>query len=430
MLSQNRLAGGAFVLAVTQFGASFVGLIRESVLNHTFPPESGIVDAYIASFRLSDLLFQVSIMSAIGTVLVPLLANYHAKEDTTQTENLLSGTMGAGALLFGSLALVIAIFFPWIAPHLVEFEGEQLQLYITFGRLALFINFLFVFGNAVGQYFITIQRYWIYGLTPIFYTLGTIAGALFLTPYFGTLSPMIGTSAGAVLYVLWRFYGLYMSGIRLRAKIWHPDLQQMGILMLPRMLALGALQLQLLFFDRIASTLDVGSITINANARNFESVIVGVVGIAIAQSTYPLMSDALARGDTKRFWLYVLKGSRLLLAVTVPAAILLWLCAPIAAKLVGLTSVMATFTVCIGLYAIATPFESINHLLLRAYYSMKNTKTPAMVSMMGTIVAVSVAAFFSRTVGVYGIAIGFVIGQVVQAVGLGLLLKKQQRSYF
>ena len=54
--------------------------------------------------------------------------------------------------------------------------------------------------------------------------------------------------------------------------------------MLPRMFALGALQLQLLLFDTIASGLDAGSITINAYSRNFQSVLVGVAGIALAQS--------------------------------------------------------------------------------------------------------------------------------------------------
>jgi len=39
-----------------------------------------------------------------------------------------------------------------------------------------FADDTFVMGNAFGQYLIAKQKYWAYGITPILYTLGTIAG--------------------------------------------------------------------------------------------------------------------------------------------------------------------------------------------------------------------------------------------------------------
>src|SRR5690606_36178995 len=119
---------------------------------------------------------------------------------------LLNGVTGIAACVFGVIAVLLAFFFPRIAPYLVQFEGESLELYITFGRLALLTNFLFVFGNAFGQYLITIQRYWVYGLTPVLYTAGTIVGTVWLSgpEQFGQLGPMVGTLGGAVVYVLVR----------------------------------------------------------------------------------------------------------------------------------------------------------------------------------------------------------------------------------
>jgi len=428
-LGQHRLLGGAFVLAITQFCASVAGLVNQRTLNVTFPGvQKEVVDVYLSSFRLSDMMFQMTIMAGFSVALVPLLARYKADEKKEDMSALLNGVMGMAALLFGIVALVVAQFFPTIAPHLVEFEGESLELYIFFGRLALLSNFLFVFGNAFGQYLITIQKYWVYGLTPIIYTAGTILGTMFLTPYYGAYAPMIGTVGGAVAYVLFRFLAVRFSGYRFAWKLWHPDIRELGWLMLPRMLALGALQLELLFFDKLASGLDIGSVTINANARNFQSVIVGVAGIALAQSAYSLLSQAAAKKEVNRFWIYLKKGIGLLLLLTIPGAVALYFVSPIAASLVGLSEFLPVFAATLGMYAISIPFESVNHLLLRSYYALKETTIPAVFSVLNGLTAIIVTWTLVPAFGIYALAVGFTAGQIFQLVGLAVLLPMKVRK--
>lgn len=424
-LGQHRLLGGAIVLAITQFGASLAGLIRDNALNRTYPGLS-TVDVYISSFRLSDLLFQITIMAGLSTVLVPLLAKYKANDDHEETSKLLSSVMAMGSIVFGCIALILAIIFPWIAPKLVGFQGEDLELYITFGRLALLTNFLFVFGNALGQYLITIQKYWIYGITPILYTAGTIIGTLFLSPFYGAYAPMIGTVGGVIIYIIVRLIGAMHAGFRLYPVLWHGDLHRMGVLMLPRMLALGALQLELLVFDSIASGLDAGAVTINANARNFQSVVVGVVGIALAQSAFPLLSNAIARNETDRFRIYLKKGILMILGLTIPGAIVLVLATPIAAHLVHLQHVYAAFSLALLLYAISIPFESLNHLLLRSFYAQHRTTIPAIFSVLNGVMAIVVSWLLVDRLGVYALAVGFTVGQVLQMIGLGVMLTRKR----
>ena len=422
--AQHRLLGGALVLALTQFGASLAGLIRDRMLTKTFPGLD-TVDVYIASFRPSDLLFQVAIMAGFSVALVPLLARYKADGKHKEMSQLLSGVTGAAALLFGAIALIVAVFFRSLAPYLTNFTGDSLELYIRFGQIALITNFLFVFGNAFGQYLVTIQKYWVYGLTPILYTLGTIFGTIYLTPSYGAFGPIYGTLLGAIVYVIVRFLGLLWSGYRPSLQIWHPDIRELGWLMIPRMAALGALQVELLLFDALASGLPQGSITINAYARNFQSVVIGVAGIALAQSAFSPLSQAAAKKEAGRFWIYLKKGVGILLIMTIPGAIILVLATPLAAKLVHLERVIETFRLCLILYAISIPFESLNHLLLRAYYSLKDTMIPAFFNVMNGVVAVTISWFFLNRFGVYSLALGFTAGQIVQLIGLWVLLPRK-----
>lgn len=429
---QHRILGGAAVLAVMQFGASLMGLIRDRTLASTFPGLD-TVDIYIAAFRPSDLLFQMMIMAGFSVALVPLLAQYHADGKTREMHELLHAVVSIAALVFGVFSLILAATMDAVAPYLVGFTGDSLQTYISFARLALLTNFLFVFGNAFGQYLITIQKYWMYGLTPMLYTLGTILGTVYLTPLYGAYGPMYGTLGGAVIYVLLRGIVVIQSNKKSEERhekrnILHPDLIHVFRLMWPRMLALGVLQAELLLFDKVASGLDAGSVTINAYARNFQSVAVGVAGIALAQSAFSLLSQAAAKKQSDRYYVYLRKGIWILILITIPGGIALVLLAPVAASLVSLSHVLPVFSTCLLFYAFSIPFESINHLLLRAFYATKHTVTPAVFSVLNGLSAIVIAWILAPQFGVYSLAIAFTCGQVIQLVGLAVLLPRRVRT--
>lgn len=427
--SQHRLLGGAFVLAVTQFAASLAGLVRDRTLAAAYPGLD-VVDVYIAAFRPSDLLFQVLVMSGIATVLVPLFAGHKAGDRRPDMHALLTSVFAVGSVVFGACALALALALPVLAPLLVGFSGASLELYVDMARLALLSNGLFLFGNAGGQYLVTHQRYWVYGLTPVLYTLGTILGTVFLRDSWGGYAPMIGSLAGAVLYVLLRLAACMRLGFRFRwSGFLHPDVVTMGWLMLPRMAALGALQLQLLVFDAFASRLDAGAVTVNAYTRNFASVAVGVIGIALAQSAFSPLSQAAARGETGRFALYLRRGTLWMIALTVPAAAALVLLTPVAQWLVHIDAAFtALFASMILWYALSIPFESLNHLYLRAFYARHDTLTPAFMSVLNGAAAIAVAWLLLAKIGPVALPLGFAAGQAVSFAGLAVFLARRRRT--
>ena len=411
------------MLAATQLAASVAGLVRDRLLAATYPGLD-VVDVYIASFRPADLLFQVLVMSGIATVLVPLFSGHKADERSGDMDRLLTSVLAVGSLTFGAFALALAFVLPLVAPVLVGFEGGSLALYIDMARLALLSNALFLFGNAGGQYLVTHQKYWIYGLTPVVYTLGTILGTVFLHQQYGGYAPMIGSLIGAVLYVVLRLGACMCLGFRFRwGGFLHPDVLTMGWLMLPRMAALGALQLQLLVFDALASHLDAGAVTINAYTRNFASVAVGVVGIALAQSAFSPLSQAAAKGEWQRFSLYLRRGTLWMLGLTVPAAFALVILTPVAQWLVQIdTAFTALFATMIVFYALSIPFESLNHLYLRAFYARHDTLIPAVMSVLNGTVAIAVAWALLGRIGTVALPVGFVAGQSVSFLGLAAML--------
>ncbi len=433
--SQQRIAGGALVLAVTQLLASACGFLRDQAFSIMFPLDKdpiGVASVYIAAFRPSDLLFQIFVMSCLSVVVVPFLASHLAHGRRAEVDRILTSTMIVFGAFFGVVALVLAIFFPWVAPHLVKFTGPSLELYIQFGRIALFTNFLFVFGNALGQYLIAVQRYWIYGITPILWCLSTIAGTYFLSPILGPVGPIVGTVIGTLIYVAVRAASVVRHGFvpQLSADgILHGEIRDMGLLIIPRMAALGALQLQLLLLDRLASGLGKSMVALNQFASNFESVIPGIVGVAIAQSTFSLLSQAAARNDVKLLLSQMRKAITFNLWLALPGTVALVLCSGIAAWLMRLdASIAPTFINALLIYALAVPFESTNHIILRSFYALKNTGWPALTSAVSCFAAVTAGTLLVPSLGVYALAVAYVTAQACQTVFLSFAFRRHVRT--
>ena len=120
--------------------------------------------------------------------------------------------------------------------------------------------------------------------------------------------------------------------------------------------------------------------------------------------------------------MYLRKGVRILLIVTVPGAVVLVLAAPVAAALVHLTHRLEIFWLCLGLYAFSIPFESMNHLLLRAFYALRNTVRPACFSVVNGAVAIVFSWLLAPRMGVYALAVGFTLGQIIETAGLWISL--------
>ena len=418
------------MLAGTQLLASVCGFLRDQAFSITFPLTEGsvgVASAYIAAFRPSDLLFQLFVMSSLSVILVPFLASHLAHGRTEEMNRITSSILLLLGIVFGAIALVMIAVFPLLAAHFVHFQGDTLVLYIRFARIAFLTNFLFVFGNTIGQYLITRQRYWVYGLSPIVWSLSTIAGIYLLSPVIGPMGPIVGTLIGTVLYVIIRAMGVWQAGFRftLPANGWvHRELAEMGWLILPRMAALGALQLQLLLHDKFASSLGNQMVALNQFASNFESVIPGIVGIAIAQAAFSLLSQSVARHEYGRFRQLIRKSIAFNLSIALPGSVLLALAWPVAVWLLRLQPTAAgMFASSLLLYCLAIPFESTNHILLRSFYALKNTTWPAVSSSCSALSAILSAALLLPSLGLYALAVGYVLGQVTQTLLLGFALR-------
>jgi putative peptidoglycan lipid II flippase len=423
------LIRGALILSITS-GLSYVlGLFRDRVLAGTFGA-SDALDAYQASFIIPDFLFNLLVAGALSAAFIPIFTDLRTRRKYKQATQLAGNIIAVGLLV-----LLIASAFSFIFANSLTslvapgFNAEKHALHVLLTRTMLIAPIIFLVSNLLGSMLVSSKRFIFYGLSPALYNLGIIIGALLIAPSLGIFGVALGTIIGGALHLLIRLIDIRRAGLSFLPsfKI-TPEFKQVIILMLPRMVGLTVMQVQLWAFIAIASTLGEGAVTIYSMARNFQSFPVSLIGIALATSLFPLLAESKSRKSRQQFDHQLRQGILATLLAVIPATILMYILREEIINFfigtgnfdqVAITSTAAV----LGIYTLSIPTESLVHILARAFYALHNTLIPVVISIISIIVTILSATILTSTMGVSGIAAGFVIGTATQALLLFISLR-------
>lgn len=417
-----------------------MGLLRDRIFSHAFGL-SRTLDIYNASFVIPDMAFAVILDAALAAAFIPIFAKLYDQEKE-RAYAYARQVLSWGVTLMGAIAILLALALPWLAPHLVPgFNAEETRQYILLTRILLVSPILFTLSNTYGRMLISQKEFFWYGLSPTFYNLGLVVGALWLAPHFG----ITGLIAGDLLGVLMHF-GIRYFRVRRKEKEFtvkpdltlSPEIKETMALTPPRMGQQILWHLMLLGFTSIASGLPQGSVTAYNYARNFQGVPVSLLGVAIALAMAPALAHDAGKGNFAKFKQDFNRHRLRSLFYTTAAALGLALVAkPAIGILLGggrftpdqvglLASVLAVFCV-------SVPLESLMHAYQQAFYALKNTWIPSAVGACAIGIAILTAKMLAPHWGLYAIPIGFSTGLGIEVVVLTFLLpnllRKREREF-
>jgi putative peptidoglycan lipid II flippase len=159
----------------------------------------------------------------------------------------------------------------------------------------------------------------------------------------------------------------------------------------------------------------------------------GVFVVAIATALMPELSERYSRGDTEGYRDTLSFGLRLVAFVAVPSTVgLVVLAEPTIALLYerGEFGPQATQEVAALLvaYSVGLLGYSAYFLLVRAFYSRQNTRTPALLNVLLFVVYVALAYGLSRLFGVIGVALALSGANAILALlGLAAMRRETKR---
>lgn len=404
-----------------------MGLLRDRIFAQSFGASTQL-DAYNAAFLVPDFVFNLLVASGIAAAVVPLFTQLKRK-DSSAAFAYMNAVIGAATMTMVVTGFAIMVFAPILAQLIAPgLDAAGQALVVRLMRVLAVSPIVFGASNALGAMLVAQKRFLFYGISPILYNLGIIGGTLVLAPQYGIAGAAYGTLAGAGLHMAARVFDGLRSGWRLRRpRRWPKEpLKQTVRLMVPKMFGHPVELVTFWVFTSIASLLAPGSIVVLNFARNFQSVPVSLLGISMSTAVFPALSEAAISHQKLRT--LVLHTARSICIVSALAAIaMFFIRKPLVALLLGGGAfdavAVARTAATLGVFCLAIPTESLNHLLARAFYAIQNTVTPVVLSVISLFIAGGSAYFFSQSLGVLGLPLGFFLGSVTKTVGLSLLLR-------
>lgn len=362
-----------------------LGFIRDCLIAAAYGTSS-TAQAFVVAFRIPNLLRDLVGEGAANSAFVPVFTRIRTQEGEASWVRL------AQAIWF---RVLVGFFFilgiGWVAaPFLVRlvapgFRSDPALFELTV-RLTR-VLFPFVGLVAMAAFFMgllnSIHRFALPSMGPVLLNLCIIAGLFLFRP--DALGLAWGVIVGGFLQLAVQWPALRRAGIPLGLKrVNHPGVQQIGQLMVPRLLGTGVYQISVVVdtvFASFRGLVGEGGVASLYFANRFLHLPLALFGISMAQAALPRMSAQAAASDLEGMRRTCLLSLRSSLLIAVPASLgLLFLSHPIIHGLLergafSAESTRATAAV-LQWYAVGIVALCATKVLANTLYALHDTWTP------------------------------------------------------
>jgi putative peptidoglycan lipid II flippase len=431
----SHLIRSAGILMMAFLVNKGLGVARQIVIARAFGTGSEY-DAFIAAFRLPDILFMLISGGALATAFIPILSERLTLRPAADpdgwrlTSAALNTMLLAVSLASAVVALVALPLVEWlIAPG---FSPETQQLTANLMRLALVSTLIFSVSGLVGGVLHAHQHFVLPALAPLIYNLGLIIGAIWLVPLLGVYGLMWGAVAGAAGHLLIQMPGL----VRYRMRYWpilgwrDSGLRQVLKLMGPRILTLGVIQVNFLVIFNLASRLGEGSVSALDYGWDLMQMPQTIIGSAIGIVLFPTMSELAAVSNLAGLRQTTVQALRIILALSIPAMIgLIGLGLPLIQVLLERGEFGPDSTAAVNLtlqfWALALVGHSALEVVNRLFYAQKDALTPLWAALAGMVINIILAVVLYRPLDAGGLALSNAVAVTVEVLLLLLLAHRR-----
>jgi putative peptidoglycan lipid II flippase len=386
----------ALLLGILALAADILALFRDRSIA-AFVGPSPQLDAYYAAFRVPDLVFVCIASLASITVLIPFIsAKMAGGKVTKEAEKFLSEVF---TVFLAGMILVATILF-FIMPHLIFFIAPgftpafQAQA-ILLSRIMLLSPILLGLSNLFGTITQLFHRFLIFSLSPIFYNLGIIIGAVILYPIFGIYGLVYGVILGALIHFLIQAVASHYCGFtpKFSFSINFAEIKKVVATSLPRTLGLAFNNVAEISMTAFASFLAAGSISIFNFSFNLQSVPLGIVGVSYAVAAFPTLARSVSEGRQDHFNEHLKSSARGIVFWSIPATFLfIVLRAQIVRVILGSGAFSWNDTrlaaACLAIFSLSVLAQGMIALVSRAYYAKGKTKPPLIMNFICSVLII------------------------------------------
>lgn len=436
--SKASLLAAANILMLTTIASRILGYLRDVLIFAKFG-QNELTDAYNAAFSIPDFLYMILVGGALSSAFIPVFSGYLARNQEDEGWKVLSIIFN-WIMLFLCIGVVFGLTF---APQLVNwlvpgFDELTKQMTVNLTRIMFFqVIFMCLSGISTG----ILQSYKNFtapAIGSVLYNLGIILGGVLLAapiesffPGYGIAGFSVGVVLGAMLNFAVQFAAILKLGVRysFSMDLHHPGVRELLVLIVPVFIGLAASQFNLFVNQNLASELSEGLVSALRAAQRLMQLPITLFGITVGIAFFPTMTQLAAKMQLDEFKSTVMMGLRTVIFVTIPASFgLAALAKPIIRFMYEFKS--GAFTAedteetayALVFYTIGVFAYAAIHTLSRAFYALKNTRTPVAVAVLSIVVNILLSVLLVDYMAQGGLALAYSIAGIFNMVVLIVLL--------
>jgi len=430
---RRSIAANATIVAAAFAVSRVLGLLREIIIAARFGTGETF-DAYVAAFRIPDLLFVVVMSGAFGAAFIPVFGGQLAKGDPDRAWRLASSLLTYTLIVLAMAGLITSLVAEPLISRLIApaLAPETQQLAVNLTRLLLFSPLLLGLG-AAGKGMLEAQdEFTLPAIAPILYNVGIIAGAIGLTPWIGIYGLAVGVILGAAGHAGIQFVRLARTGAQLRLSVARQvdGLGEVVRLMWPRVTGQVAAQANLIVLTNFASRLGAGRISALSYAQQLVLLPHGLLAMSLSTVIFPLLARQYELGRLDDLKATLSRALGPLVFLTLPAVVSLIAFRTSIVQVVfqvGSFSPDSTALVAeaVGFFALGLLARSVIEVVSRAFYAMHDTRTPLLAALLAMGANIGVSWLLASRLGHGGLALSSSITATLQMAALMTVLARR-----
>jgi len=432
--AQNTILSAAAIIAATSGINAVLGIVKSRLLSAYFGTSSDLTIFFTAD-KIPSLLYSLFVVGALSTVFIPIYTEAR-KESKEESQDIASVIITVSTLLFiviGSCAFIFAGNLIKIL-SVAQFTPLEIQRGALLLRLMLGAQIILLISSFLTGLLQSHNRFLLTSLAPLLYNLGLISGIIMFSNKYGILGPTYGIMIGALAHLAIQLPGIrsikYKYTFLLKLK--NEYLRKFLELLPPRLLSILLANGLNTINNSLAILVSKPSAIYLKFADQLQFFPINLFAISIASAALPTLARQATVKNKDHFKKILITSLHQMLFLVIPCSVILMvLRIPLirlaygTAKFSWEATVKTSYT--LAFYSISIFAQGTIYLLNRAYYALKDTKTPVKISLITVILNVGLSVFFTRklNLGVWSIALSYSITSIIDMLALLYLLAKK-----
>jgi putative peptidoglycan lipid II flippase len=433
---EHNISRAAGVVGLFTFLSRILGLIRDIVLAFFFGTGMAM-DAFVAAFRIPNLLRRLFAEGSLTIVFIPVFTEYLTTRTKKEAFELARIILTLLAVILVIITLLGVLFSPWLVRiQAFGFGGSGVKYDLTV--LLTRITFPYIFFISIVALFMgilnSLRHFAAPAAAPIFLNVGIIGASYLISPHLA--QPIVGVAVGVLiggaLQVALQIPWVLQEGLRL-FPLWrldHPAVRKIALLMAPALFGSAVYQLNSYIGTLLASFLEEGSVSWLYYADRLVQFPLGVFAIAISTAALPSFSTQVAEKKMKELEDTFSHALGLVFFIIIPSTVgLIVLGKPIIQMLFergafGASSSMMT-SQALMMYAMGLWAFSGTRIIVSVFYAFQDTKTPVKVAVVTFLINLLLSLLLMGPLKHNGIALALSLASAIQFFLLLFILNRR-----